>query len=93
MSLFHICSMPTLHSFHRQWKSFQQERQADALEMGDEEKHVELAALPVNPSCTAYGQVSRREGMATHQKWEREGTREASCTSGQPILHSLWSGK
>jgi hypothetical protein len=69
MSLFHLCSI-TLHHLHRQWKSFQHERQAEAPEIGDKEEHVELAALPVNPSCTAYGQVSRGEGMMTHRKWE-----------------------
>ncbi len=54
---------------------------------------MELAGLPVNPSCTAYGQVSRREGMVTRRKWEREGTRGARRTFGQPILHSTWSGQ
>jgi hypothetical protein len=63
----HLSSVPTIHHLHRQWKSFQHERRAGAPEMGDEEEHVELAALPVSPSCTAYGQVSRGEGMVTHR--------------------------
>ncbi len=71
---FHLSSVHTLHHLHRQWKSFQHERRADAPEMGDEEEHVELAGLPVNPSGTSYGQVSRREGKVTHRTWEREET-------------------
>jgi hypothetical protein len=59
----------------------------------EREGHVELTGLPVNPSCTFYGQVSRVEGMATHRKEEGEGTHGASRTSGQPILHSLWAGQ